>query len=258
MVVPAPPIEVVRLPGLSPYANTWGLQRAIAAARAEGRVGDVLLLLEHPPPITHGFTGRGRENIVVTSAELAARGVVVEPTDRGGNVTLHGPGQLVGYPIVSLDAWNRDLLVFLRLIEEMLIAACARMGVATRRVQGRTGVWTADGRRKIAAIGVKVGRWVTTHGFAINVVNDLDDFSLIVPCGLHDAEVTSLAVELERQGRARPTLPDVEAVITSCFAPTFGRTPSPPSPGLRILLRDWTAGTLKVPHGPEPTAEPRI
>jgi lipoyl(octanoyl) transferase len=235
-------IEVVRLPGLTPYADAWGLQRLIADRRAEGESGDVLLLLQHPPTITYNPGSSGRENIVATPSELARRGVVVEATDRGGNVTYHGPGQLVGYPIVHLDAWGRDVGRFLRTLEAMLIDVGNELGVPMGRVAGRTGAWTLDGQRKLAAIGVKVGRWVTTHGFALNVITDLDEWSVIVPCGIRDAAVGSLQIELARLGLAPPSMERVEDAVTAAVARRFE--------GLRILVDRWRAQSHLVAEPP--------
>ena len=235
--------------GTVPYADAFALQRALHAARVEDAIGDVLLLLEHPPTITHSFTGRGRENLVASAALLAERGVAVEPTDRGGNITFHGPGQLVGYPIVKLAEGQRDLHAYLRRVEDTLIGLSAAFGVTTGRVKGRTGTWVLDeqgwGVAKLAAIGVKASRWTTLHGFAMNVSTDLSFFELIVPCGISDAGVTSLGQLAEERGVPAP---DIEAVAWDAarqFARVFTRAPSPPSERVRMLC---------AAHGVTPSA----
>jgi lipoyl(octanoyl) transferase len=236
--MPLDPIAVLRL-GRVGYADAFALQQTLVDARVAGDTEDLLLLLEHPPTITHSHTGRGLENLLGGAQALSARGVVVETTDRGGDITFHGPGQLVGYPIVALsaDRGERDLHLYLRRLEQVLMGIADRFGVATVRVPGRTGTWLLDGSRKLAAIGVKVRRWTTLHGFAINVSTDLSYFDLIVPCGIPDAGVTSLARELG----AAPSLDDVMDVAASEFAEVFERRLSPPSEAVRILLRTWAA-----------------
>lgn len=221
------------------YAEAFALQRALHAARAEDSVEDLLLLLEHPPTITHSYTGRGRENLVADAEQLAAAGVAVEPTDRGGNITFHGPGQLVGYPIIKLVAGDRDLHRYLRKVEDVLIAVAREYAVETGRVSGRTGTWLLDGRgagvAKLAAIGVKASRWTTLHGFAINVSTDLSYFDLIVPCGISDAGVTSLERIGVDRGWAAPAIPDVADVAARCFSRVFDRAASPASEQVRML-----------------------
>ena len=228
-------LAVVRL-GRIGYAAAFALQRRLVDARADGRIEDVLLLLEHPPTVTHHRSGRGLENLLVTPRELAARGVALEPTDRGGNVTYHGPGQLVGYPILALEGDERDLHKYLRRVETVLIETARAFGVETARVEGRTGTWLVDGSAKLAAIGVKVKRWTTLHGFAINVSTRLEDFDLIVPCGIADAGVTSL----HRLVDPAPSVKSVQDVVERLFPKLFDRVGSPPSEGLRILLRTDT------------------
>lgn len=224
--------------GTVPYAGAFALQREVHAARVAGDVPDTLLLLEHPPTITHSTTGRGAENVVATADELAERGVVVEGTDRGGNVTLHGPGQLVGYPIVRLEDGERDLHRYLRNVEEVLIRSARRLGVETERVQGRTGTWVDSpdhGEEKLAAIGVKCSRWTTLHGFAMNVTTDLSLFDLIVPCGIDDAGVVSLERLTARRGARAPTMGEAVDAVVPAFADVFGRVASPPNDRLRML-----------------------
>src|SRR5438270_4419583 len=191
------------------YREGLELQRVLVERRKAGAIGDVLLLLEHEPVITLGRNARV-ENILASREALAERGVAVHECDRGGDVTYHGPGQLVGYPIFDLrdgrDEQGRRTTIwpveFVRRVEEALIQACSESGVACERIAGLTGVWTAnpDGQpAKIAAIGVHISRGVTSHGFALNVSNDLEAFKLIVPCGIGDRGVTSLQKELRRE-----------------------------------------------------------
>ncbi len=231
-----PALAVAHL-GRIGYDAAYRLQKQLVAARARGAIEDVLLLLEHPPTVTHSFTGRGAEHLLAGAELLAQRGVEVHTTDRGGDITFHGPGQLVGYPIVLLrdEAGERDLHRYLRMLEEVLIASATAFGVDTTRIAGRTGTWLRDGSKKLAAIGVKASRWVTHHGFAINVATDLSFFDLIVPCGIDDAGVTSLAAEL---GGKAPSLTLVADEVQRCFCRIFERSPSPPSEALTILLPD--------------------
>jgi lipoyl(octanoyl) transferase len=180
-------------PGLVDYRQAWDLQRELAASRIAGEGPDTVLLLEHPSVYTAGKRTR--------PADRPVDGTPVVDVDRGGQITWHGPGQLVGYPIVAL-ADPIDVVAYVRLLEQVLIEACRTLGVTTGRVPGRSGVWlpaTADRpERKIAAIGVRVARGVTQHGFALNCDCDLTAFDQIVPCGIRDAGVTSLTVELGR------------------------------------------------------------
>ena len=165
------------------------MQRALATARREERTPDLLLLVEHPPTFTIG-RGGGAAHLLASPAELAALGARVHEVDRGGDITYHGPGQLVGYPILDLLGRGRDVHRYLRLLEEALIRALADLGVAAGRLPPHTGVWVGD--EKVAAIGVKISRGVTLHGFALNVAPDLRHFEAIVPCGIRDKGVTSL------------------------------------------------------------------
>jgi lipoyl(octanoyl) transferase len=179
-------VQVVEA-GLVPYHQALGWQRALAQARIEGRLeGDLLLLLEHPPVVTLGRTAQGGH-------VLRPEGVDVVEVERGGDVTFHGPGQLVGYPILDLRGYRQDLHWYLRTLEHALIAALAELGIPAERNAGYTGVWT--GGRKIASIGVHVKQWVTWHGFALNVTTDLAHFDRIVPCGIPDVEMTSIERE---------------------------------------------------------------
>lgn len=233
--------------GTVPYPQAFALQRAVHADVVAGDLDDVLLLLEHPPTITHSFTGRGTENLLASRELLALRGVAVEGTDRGGNITFHGPGQLVGYPIVALrDKAERDLHRYLRDVEEVLIRTAERFGVDSERVKGRTGTWVrGPSDEKLAAIGVKASRWVTLHGFAMNVRTDLSFFDLIVPCGIEDAGVVSLQALAERTGAESPSVDAVVVEAAVAFAQVFGRVASPVSGRLRMLC---------AAHGTDPSS----
>jgi len=204
-----------------PYADALALQRSLVEDRRAGRVEDLLLLLEHPHVLTLGVRGDGgRSHILATPDALGARGIEIHETGRGGDITYHGPGQIVGYPIVDLQPDRCDVHRYVRDIEEVLIRTAADYGVEARRVDGFTGVWV--GRDKLAAIGVRIARWITSHGFAFNVTTDLEYFNLIVPCGLPDRGVTSLARLL---GHPVDRV-EVEDRIVVHFAGVFARVPA--------------------------------
>jgi lipoyl(octanoyl) transferase len=200
----------VRELGRIDYGQALELQQQLASQRKEGVVGDHLLLLEHPHVITLGRNGH-MENLLASDEILGRAGISFYPTDRGGDVTYHGPGQLVGYPILDLRDWKRDVGAYVRAVEQSLIDTLAEFGIEAGRIPKLTGVWV--GNRKIAAIGVHLSRWVTSHGFALNVNTDLSYFQYIVPCGLAKP-VTSMA-----QLGVRASLADVSQV----FAAHFGR-----------------------------------
>lgn len=181
-------LEVRRL-GSVGYGPALDLQQRLVAERQRDLIADQLLLLEHPPVITRGVRASA-DNVLASPAELRRRGVEIHDARRGGDVTYHGPGQLVGYPILLLKPDRCDVHRYVRDLEEVLIRAAAEFGVRATRIPGLTGVWV--GNDKLAAIGVRLSRWVTSHGFALNVATDLDDFALIRPCGLADRGVTSL------------------------------------------------------------------
>ena len=184
-------LDVRRL-GRVPYADALALQRSLVDDRRAGRIGDTLLLLEHPHVLTLGVRGDGgRAHILASADALAARGIEVHETGRGGDVTYHGPGQIVGYPIIDLNPDRRDVHRYVRDLEAVLIRTAADYGIEAGRVEGLTGVWVGD--EKLAAIGVRIARWITSHGFALNVTTHLDHFNLIVPCGIGDRGVTSMA-----------------------------------------------------------------
>ena len=213
--LPAPAVE--RL-GRMPYREAWSLQRERVARRATGAIPDTLLLLSHPPVVTLGKGGT-IDHLLGSGADLERRGVEFVETDRGGDITFHGPGQIVGYAIVDLAARDRDLHRFLRDLEEVLIRALTDFGIAAGRTPGLTGVWIGDA--KVAAIGIRVSRWITHHGFALNVDTDLSYFDLIVPCGIADRRVTSMA-ELLGGPVARA---EVEDALGRAFLHVFGADP---------------------------------
>jgi len=209
------------------YAIALELQQTLVRLVKDGQAGHTLLLLEHPPVITLGRNG-GATNIVASREVLAASGVELHETDRGGDVTFHGPGQLVGYPIFDLRAFEPRIgaVDFVRKLEEALIRTCGDLGVVTGRIPGLTGVWTEnDVPGKIAAIGVHISRAVTSHGFALNVSTDLDYFKLIVPCGISDKPVTSLEKEMASSFLSRdrkvPALDDLAQQVARNFGRVF-------------------------------------
>lgn len=210
--------------GLLDYKAGLELQARLVEERRAGTIGDTLLLLEHPPVITLGVkTRQGPTHIIASDEELAREGVTVHETGRGGDVTYHGPGQLVAYPIFDLRPDRCDVHRYVRDLEEVLIRALATIGISGTRVTGLSGVWVGEtGReRKVAAIGVRISRWITSHGFALNVSTDLRHFRLIVPCGIADRGVTSVEQEL---GRAVP-MSSIESAVTDAFASVFAVTP---------------------------------
>ena len=204
----------VRWLGLVPYREALALQESLVRERAAGAIGDTLLLLEHPPVLTAGRASRP-ESLRADPATLARHGLEMVPVARGGDVTWHGPGQIVGYPILDLKPDRQDVHRYVRDLEEVLIRVAADYGVPAGRVSGLTGVWV--GQEKLAAIGVRISRWITSHGFALNLSPDLSYFDLIVPCGIADRGVTSLA----RLGCAADKR-DVEDRIIAQFCSVFG------------------------------------
>ena len=237
--------------GRVPYSNALAIQQQVVAARKQNAIADTLLLLEHPPVITLGRNSH-RSNILASEELLATRGVELHEINRGGDVTYHGPGQLVGYPIVDLRG---DLpgkkgphlgpVDFVRLLEEVLIRTCGDFGIMAQRICKRTGVWTIAGgsipEKKIAAIGVHVSQGVTSHGFALNVTTDLRDFDWIIPCGIADRAVTSLERGVRprhhlrrpaghaghhqlRQPQLRPRLPAPDALVRIARRPSLRRS----------------------------------
>jgi lipoyl(octanoyl) transferase len=223
-------INLVNL-GCVPYAEAMVIQEQVIAARKQGLIGDTLLLLEHPPVLTLGRNAH-RSNVLASDDLLAQRGVELHEVNRGGDVTYHGPGQLIGYPIFDLRG---DLpgkkgphlgpVDYVRFLEEALIRTCGDFGVMAQRICKLTGVWTIAGgsirEKKIAAIGVHVSQGVTSHGFALNVTTDLRDFEWIIPCGIADRQVTSL--ELETDAGRQPTMEQALHATARNFGRIFGR-----------------------------------
>ncbi|MDZ4862498.1 MAG: lipoyl(octanoyl) transferase LipB [Gemmatimonadota bacterium] len=233
------PLAVLRL-GRVPYLEALDLQRRLADRRQQGDIDrDLLLLLEHEPTITLG-RGTRPESLPLAVEELQRRGLTVAEVDRGGDVTWHGPGQLVGYPILDLRRHRQDLHWYLRQVEESLIDALGRLQLRAERNPGYTGVWTRG--RKIASIGIHVRQWVTTHGFALNVTNDLDDFGLIVPCGIDGVMMTTVERELGVGGSAGLWATTLDAVVAG-LAQVFSLAPEPAT--LADLLPE---GTGPVPR----------
>lgn len=209
----SPSCQVVDLGRLS-YGQAWTVQQQLVERRKRGEITDQLLFVEHPHVITLGRNGH-LENVLASEEILARTGIEFHHTNRGGDVTYHGPGQLVGYPIVDLREWRRDVVGYVRAVEQTLIDALAEFGIVAEREPGATGVWVAG--KKVAAIGVHISRWVTCHGFALNVTTDLRYFQYIVPCGL-TKPVTSLAelgVQVDRW--------QVMSLVARQFGRVFGR-----------------------------------
>jgi lipoate-protein ligase B len=197
------------------FNETLELQRRLVLGRQEGAIPDVLLLVEHPPTYTFGRSSRS-EHLLADTATLERLGAAVIETDRGGGITFHGPGQIVGYPILDLSSWKRDVHEYLRSLEGLLIAV-REQGIEAYREAGLTGVWHPSG--KLAAIGVRVSRWVTSHGFALNVSTDLEHYQHIVPCGIFDRAVSSM----ENVLKAPVALAPVRDAVSRSFARAFDR-----------------------------------
>ena len=208
--------------GLISYTDALALQRRIAAARKAGVIDDVFLLCEHPHVITLGRNAN-RANLLASAHVLEQKAVELHATNRGGDITYHGPGQIVGYPILNLSNIKRDVGWYVRTLEEVMIRSSADFGVAAYRVPGKTGIWVAAGgsEEKLAAIGVHLSRWVTSHGFAYNVSTDLRYFDLIIPCGIADRKATSLEKLLSRN----VSLDEVKSRLTHHLADLFRLTP---------------------------------
>ncbi len=214
-------LEVRRL-GVVSYADALAMQRTLVEERRADRVPDLLLLLQHPPVITLGVKGDGgRSNVVATTDRLAQLGIEVHEAGRGGDVTYHGPGQIVGYPILDLRPDRCDVHRYVRDVEDVMIRVCADYGLHAGRVPGLTGTWL--GAEKIGAIGIRISRWITSHGFAFNVSTNLDHFGLIVPCGIGDRGVTSLEKAI---GRPVP-IREAEDAVVRHFVDVFDRVATP-------------------------------
>lgn len=243
MNTPSTPLQVAKRPlvvrrlGTVPYAEALELQRTLVEQRKRGEIPDTLLLLQHPHVLTLGVRGDGgRTHIVAAPERLAALQVEVHETGRGGDVTYHGPGQLVAYPIIDLDPDRRDVHRYVRDLEAVMIEVCAGFGVIAGRIPGKTGAWVrvpggeddaaADGQpAKIGALGVRISRWITSHGIALNVWTDLEYFQLIVPCGIAEFGVTSL----ERETGRRFSMDCIEARFVQSFCGIFGRHVAEPA-----------------------------
>ena len=195
------------------YAEAFELQRGLVERRKRGEIPDQLLILEHPHVVTMGRNG-SLANVLASPEVMARAGIEFHQTDRGGDVTYHGPGQVIGYPIFDLREWKRDVVAYVRAIEQAIIGALGEFGIAARREQGATGVWTDRG--KIAAIGVHISRWVTSHGLALNLTTDLSYFRYIVPCGL-TKPVTSM-----RELGCQPSRGEVVGALARGFGREFG------------------------------------
>jgi lipoyl(octanoyl) transferase len=221
-------------PGLVRYEDAHALQARLQAARIQGLVPDTLLLLEHPPVITLG-RGAKPENVRFPRESLRARGVDVHEVGRGGDVTYHGPGQMVAYPIMELPPGRQDVRRYVKDLEASMIALAAEYGLPAERIQGFNGTWLRSeelGDRKIGAIGVRISRWVTMHGLAFNVSTNLAHFSLIVPCGIEGKGVTSLAMELERVVPMDEVMSRFEAIFARTFDVTLDRCDGDPLAGV--------------------------
>jgi lipoyl(octanoyl) transferase len=247
--------------GLVGYADAYALQRRIVAARKAGTIEDVLLLCQHTHVITQGRNGK-REHLLAGENVLRQKGVDFYETSRGGDITYHGPGQIVGYPIVNLAAIRRDVVWYVRMLEEVMIRASADFGIVAAREPGKTGVWvTTTGKdvpqstqrlqsgesasEKLGAIGVHISRWVTSHGFAYNVSTDLRFFDLIVPCGIADRKATSLEKLLGRSVDS----PEVSRSLTQHFAEVF-------SLNMRVVSVDALLGILRQAELSQEVAAP--
>jgi lipoyl(octanoyl) transferase len=212
--------------GFIGYPDAFELQKRLVAARKADAIGDVLLLCEHPHVITLGRSGK-RENLLASERVLAQKGVEFHATNRGGDITYHGPGQIVGYPVIQLSAIRRDVVWYVRMLEELMIRTCADFGITAAREEGKTGVWIDApvspnvAAEKIGAIGVHISRWVTSHGFAFNVATDLRYFDLIVPCGIVERKATSLEKVLGRAVNRNEAAPK----LVEHFGEVFGREP---------------------------------
>jgi lipoyl(octanoyl) transferase len=212
----------VRRLGIMSYGEGVALQQSLVEERRSGRIPDTLLLLQHPHVVTLGVKrDAARAHLVVPEGELADRGIEVFDAGRGGDITYHGPGQLVAYPILDLRPDRQDVHRYVRDLEEVMIRVCADYGLMAGRIAGLSGTWIGDG--KIGAVGIRISRWITSHGIAFNVTTDLSYFELIVPCGIEDKSVTSLAVELRREVPMR----EVEARFAERFGEVFDRVRMP-------------------------------
>lgn len=216
-----PKIVTLRRLGTADYGVAWDLQKKLFSERQQGLISDQLILCEHPPTYTIGRDGvtTASEHLLLNREQLNARGISVYEIDRGGDITYHGPGQLVGYPILDLNGYYRDAHRYLRDLEEIIIRTLAGFDIHSRRFPPHTGVWvdSKNGPEKICAIGVKISRWITMHGFALNVNTDLSYFGGIVPCGIREFGVTSIA----KQKNQFISMSDVEQQLIPHFSAVF-------------------------------------
>ena len=225
--------------GLTPYDDAWALQKRAAAARISGTLDqDLLILVQHPPVVTLGRSTKPG-HLLTTAEYLAACGVQLRDVERGGDVTIHEPGQLVAYPIIDLKRHKQDLHWYLRQVEESIIVALRTFGLETGRVAGLTGVWREDatGRRKLASIGVHAKDWVTWHGVALNVENDLATFAHTVPCGIEGVTMSTVARECAAASRPAPDVPAVTTAVISAFGAVFSLEPVPLPRDLALTTR---------------------
>ena len=242
--VSGPPLWIVDL-GRQPYPSVWKLQRVLVQARSKGDIPDVLLFTEHDPVFTLGRHG-GLENLCVPRETLQEKGIPCLSTDRGGDITYHGPGQLVGYPIISIPGRGRRVKAFVDTLEEILVLTLARFGIRAGRVDKNHGVWA--GSSKIASIGLAVKNGVSYHGFALNVNMDLAPFSWIHPCGLKDSLTTSMVELIDDP----PSPTEVRDTLTGYFSRQMGRTPIP-IPADEFSLWQWKTGNLHEDQAPKKT-----
>jgi lipoyl(octanoyl) transferase len=230
------PCSIVDL-GLIPYAEAWELQKRLVAARKADAIEDVLLFCEHPHVITLGRSCN-RANLLASENVLRQKGVEFFATTRGGDITYHGPGQIVGYPILNLAAIRRDVVWYVRTLEDAMIRVTTGLGIESHRLVGKTGLWVGEtgAEEKLAAIGVHISRWVTSHGFAYNVATDLRYFEMIVPCGIADRKATSLEKLLGR----RVLLEEIRPLLAKHVCEVFGLTIRTAEPaGLFLKLEEF-------------------
>lgn len=226
--------------GLTPYDDAWALQKRALAARISGELPeDLLILLQHPPVVTLGRSTKPG-HLLASAEYLEAQGILLREVERGGDVTIHEPGQLVVYPVVDLKRHKKDLHWYLRQVEEIVLRALATFGLECARVEGLTGVWRlrpGGTRAKLASIGVHARDWVTWHGVALNVENDLSTFNHTVPCGIDGVEMSTVARECARAGLSVPSFADVQNAATRAAGDVFGLTVAPLPESLYSIVR---------------------
>lgn len=220
--------------GLIDYKEAWDLQKHTSELRHQKKISDIIYLLEHPHTYTLGKVA-DKNNLIGSKEYLDKKKISVYNIDRGGDITYHGPGQIVGYPIIDLNDWQNDTHKYLRALEEVIIRTCGHFGIKGIRDPKYTGVWIEN--RKIAAIGVKISRWITMHGFAFNVNTDLSLFKGIIPCGIVDKEVTSLQKELSRT----VSIPEVKEILLKNFVEVFGYNNMSVLPKEKLLTVEFSS-----------------